>query len=319
MNEQKATETKGSTSHALDARREDVPRETAGSHPETSPAHAPVEVEDVRMFAFDLDGTVLAPDKTVTPRTQAALRALMARGVEVVPATGRAWHGLCEEVLRMDDFRYVVAGAGSEVLDRKTGEFICRKSIPANVGAELVRRLLRPGITVYLTLDDERGTRVGTCVSREEYERVHAGATYWDDPPVDYDVAEMVEHRGIGLVKVGLHYLAPWCDEDFYAMGREYGIAYASSGWQNVEFNAAGTSKAEGLRLLAERLGFGMENVCAIGDSGNDAAMLRAAGLGVAMGNSTPDALEVADVRLTLTNAQDGLADFVERELLGKR
>lgn len=318
MSEQKATEARDSGDQPQGALHRDETRRTADSHSEAALPRACAAPKDIRLFAFDLDGTVLAPDKTVTPRTQAALRALMARGVEVVPATGRTWHGLCENVLRMDDFRYVVAGAGSEVLDRKAGEFLCRKNIPAEVGAALVRRLLKPGITVYLTLDDERGTRVGTCVSREEYERIHAGATYWDDPPVDYDVAEMVERRGIGLVKVGLHYLAPWCDEDFYAMGREYGIAYASSGWQNVEFNATGTSKAEGLRLLAERLGFGMENVCAIGDSGNDAAMLQAAGLGVAMGNSTPDALEVADVRLTLTNAKDGLADFVERELLGR-
>ena len=117
---------------------------------------------------------------------------------------------------------------------------------------------------------------------------------------------------------MGLHYLAPWCDEDFYAMGRELGLACASSGVQNVEYNAGGTSKAEGLRILVERLGFGMESVCAIGDSGNDSAMLRAAGLGVAMGNSTPDAIEAADVVLKLTNAQEGLADFIEHELLGE-
>lgn len=284
----------------------------------TTSGGAPLRRPDIRLFAFDLDGTLLTPDKTVTPRTQRALRELMARGVAVVPATGRTWHGLCEKVIGMDDLRYVVAGAGADVIDRATGEFLCHKNIDPKVAAGLVRRLLKPGITVYLTLDDEQGTRVGTCVSQAEYERIRAGATYWDDPPVDFDVAEMVERRGAGVVKVGLHYLAPWCDEDFYAMGRELGLAYASSGVQNVEYNAGGTSKAEGLRILAGRLGFGMESVCAIGDSGNDSAMLRAAGLGVAMGNSAPDAFEAADVLLKLTNAQEGLADFVERELLGK-
>lgn len=56
--------------------------------------------------------------------------------------------------------------------------------------------------------------------------------------------------------------------------------------------------------------------MCAIGDGGNDAAMLREAGLGVAMGNAIPEALAAAD-EVAPTNAEDGFADFVERRLLG--
>ena len=48
----------------------------------------------IRLIAVDLDGTVLNDRKQLTPRTAAALNAAAARGVEIVPATGRTPAGL---------------------------------------------------------------------------------------------------------------------------------------------------------------------------------------------------------------------------------
>lgn len=269
----------------------------------------------IRMFAFDLDGTFLAPDKSVTPRARAAVDALLERGVEPVPTTGRAWQPV-SRVLGMDELRYLVAGCGAIVRDLRTGEFLRRLTMPAPVAAQLVRSFTRPGTVAYACLDDEEGTRWGSCASEADYERVHSGQVYWDDHPEPFDVAAEIERRGVSAVKVGVHYAKPWRAEDFHEVARGLGLWSASSWDSNVEVNAAGASKAGALEMLAGRLGFGMGQVCAIGDSGNDADMLRAAGLGVAMGNALPEARAAADEVLELTNAQDGLADFVERRLL---
>ena len=43
----------------------------------------------VRLVATDLDNTLLRSDRTVSPRTDAALRAAAAAGVAVVPVTAR--------------------------------------------------------------------------------------------------------------------------------------------------------------------------------------------------------------------------------------
>ena len=45
---------------------------------------------DIRMVALDLDGTVFNNQKEITPRTLAAIRAALERGVAVLPAT-RWW------------------------------------------------------------------------------------------------------------------------------------------------------------------------------------------------------------------------------------
>ena len=52
-----------------------------------------------------------------------------------------------------------------------------------------------------------------------------------------------------------------------------------------------------------------------MGDAENDLAMLRSAGLGVAMGNALPCAVEAADVQVA-DNDHDGVAEAIERYLL---
>ena len=51
------------------------------------------------------------------------------------------------------------------------------------------------------------------------------------------------------------------------------------------------------------------------GDSGNDAEMLMAAGLGVAMGNAPKEIKAIADVA-TLTNEKCGVAHAIEQYIL---
>ena len=51
-------------------------------------------MKDIRLVALDLDGTVFNDKKEITPRTLAAIRAACARGVAVLPATGRTASGV---------------------------------------------------------------------------------------------------------------------------------------------------------------------------------------------------------------------------------
>lgn len=270
---------------------------------------------DIKIFGFDLDGTFLRDDKSVAPRTKAAVRALLGHGVEPVPTTGRTWQRLTQSVLGMDDFHYTVCACGAAVCNLVHGTFLNHEVIGPAKAAELIRRLKQPGVVIYLCLDDPYGTRLGDCISREEYVRVR-GPERWSEPLTCCDVPALIEANRWGVTKVGVRYASPWTDDDFLALGRELDLTANACGPNNVEFNVPGVSKAGGLDLLARRLGCTLDNVCVIGDSGNDVEMLRAAGLGIAMGNATPVAREAADYVLGLTNEQDGLADFVERYLL---
>ena len=61
------------------------------------------------------------------------------------------------------------------------------------------------------------------------------------------------------------------------------------------------------LLVTLERYGIAPEDSIAFGDGGNDASMLRMCGIGVAMGNASPDAIAAADY-VTDDVDHDGIA-----------
>ena len=84
----------------------------------------------------------------------------------------------------------------------------------------------------------------------------------------------------------------------------------------NIEVNAAGVNKGTGLVNLGSRLGIKREEIMAFGDGDNDTVMLKEVGFGVAMANGEPQVKEAADY-ITLSNEEDGVAQAIERFVLG--
>ena len=62
---------------------------------------------------------------------------------------------------------------------------------------------------------------------------------------------------------------------------------------------------------LAEHLGVDMSRTIAIGDYDNDASMLAAAGVGIAVSNASKAALAAAD-RVTVSNEEHAIARVIE-------
>lgn len=79
--------------------------------------------------------------------------------------------------------------------------------------------------------------------------------------------------------------------------------------------NRTGIRKERGLELLCRKLGIHVNETVAIGDEMNDLDMIRAAGLGVAMGNAV-EQVKLASGYVTLTNNEDGAAAALEKIFL---
>ena len=94
-------------------------------------------------------------------------------------------------------------------------------------------------------------------------------------------------------------------------------VSITSSGFGNIEINAHGCDKGDGLLHLCEYLTISRENVMAAGDNLNDGSMLRFAGESVAMENAIDDLKDIAKY-IAKTNLEDGVAEMVERLVLKK-
>ena len=84
-------------------------------------------------------------------------------------------------------------------------------------------------------------------------------------------------------------------------------LVITSSSSSNIEINADEAQKGLALLDYAKVKNIKKDEIAAIGDNLNDESMIRAAGVGVAMGNAIPLIKDIAQVT-TKNNNEDGVA-----------
>ena len=83
-----------------------------------------------------------------------------------------------------------------------------------------------------------------------------------------------------------------------------------------LECTPKGVHKAFALEYLLNVMNVDRKNLIAFGDEHNDQEMLSFAGKGYAMKNANPALLPFADQQLSLTNEEDGVANFLQELFL---
>jgi hydroxymethylpyrimidine pyrophosphatase-like HAD family hydrolase len=82
-----------------------------------------------------------------------------------------------------------------------------------------------------------------------------------------------------------------------------------------IEITDFASTKASALCYLAKNFNIDMANTYSVGDGGNDASMIKEAGIGFAVANSEPILKEVAKVVLPYSNEQDAVRRIIEEYL----
>ena len=268
----------------------------------------------IRLLALDLDGTVLTHDLRLTERTKAAVAAARASGVQVVIATGRMYRSSVRyaEMLGLADPLICYQGGYIREMpgpDGTPGELLLHRQMPADAARAAVAWSRERGLDPHLNIGDRliigRGPE-----EVPDYERM-AGV----GPRYVPDVLAAVDGPVTKVLAVG----PPGLPDRMLAPARatfEGRMEATVSHPEYLEFMPLGVNKGTGLAFLAQRLGIPMSAVMACGDQANDIEMLRAAGLGVAMGGAPAEVKAVAD-EITGTVEADGVAEAIERHILG--
>ncbi|MFD4986007.1 Cof-type HAD-IIB family hydrolase [Streptomyces sp. NPDC058372] len=271
----------------------------------------------IRLIATDLDGTLLRDDKTISPRTRAALTAAERAGVVVLFVTGRParWMEVVRDHAQGDAL--AICGNGAAVVDLGADDASGRPRFVR------IRPLLEE--TALRVVAALRADAPGTSFAVERTSGLFHELSY---PPLHLDPAQgiapaeklLAESTGTTpqpVLKLLAHHseVAP---DDFLARARallgDLVSVTRSSPTALLEISAYGVSKASTLALACAERGIGPEEVAAFGDMPNDIEMLSWAGSSYAMGNAHPDVLAAA-TGSTLGNNDDGVAVVVERLL----
>lgn len=262
----------------------------------------------MRMVATDLDGTIVRPDGTISPRTIAAFDACERVGVDVVFVTGRPPRWM-DAVVEQTGHRGVALCANGALVYDLANERVVRSHTISRADALEVRHRLAQAVPhATFALETLAGFR------REEtyLTRWDTGAESLVGPVEDMLVDDP------GVLKLLCRNESGNSDELLaLARGLLDGLATPTHSNPNdtlLEVSALGVSKAHTVSELAAERGIEQRDVVAFGDMPNDLELLAWAGRGYAMTGGHPDAIAAAP-HLAPSCEDDGVARVVEQLL----
>ena len=266
---------------------------------------------DFKLIAMDLDGTLNNDEKRITPRTYDALMQAQKQGIRLALASARPTPGLYKDRDGLQLTRYggiLMSYNSGRILDAEPGKVLFETAMDMELSRQVLRRLeelpvtpiLDDGVLFYVT--DPKGYKVEyECQNnRMVCRQVPSLAEFLHFAPIK--ILMSVEPEQLPQVQKTIAGVLP---ED---------LTVLQTAPFYLEVIPRSINKGRGLEQTCRILGFDLSQTIAFGDAPNDIAMLRSAGVGVAMGNATADTKAAADM-VTLTNNDDGIAAALEKLL----
>lgn len=274
----------------------------------------------IRAVLLDMDGTLLGRSQVaVSVRNMTALQKAMEKGIEIIPCTGRVFDMMPPQLLTQQGLRYFVTSHGARAYDRQENVSLYEDLIPAEQSAKLMQMLEGKGLyneiaangTIYFekAISDHFDMSV---VPEHHVWYVRDNCFTAVEKPSEHFLAHDVK-----VEKMNLYGIPASMQQEIYDQLTATGfIAHTRPGaGPNLEFSHHTLSKLRATDAILGRLGISYEETLAIGDSSSDLEIIKACGVGVAMGNA-PDSIKAAADDVTALNVEDGVAMAFEKYLL---
>lgn len=272
-------------------------------------------MQDIRLLALDIDGTILGKSLGVAPAVLAAIKAVQQRGIRVAIATGRMFCSAKQYHALVASDVPLIAYNGAWIQDPQHDIPQRQLSVPAAIARDIVEYLGTEPWRSSLHLHVYHGDQLYVKELNERVfayqERTGCQANLLENLP------DILHHSPTKILAVCHHEELP--AQLLPALKNRYSVqdihCFQSTEFY-VEFTSPMATKGQALKTLTEDvLGLTAQNVMAIGDNYNDLEMIQYAGLGVAMGNAPIPVQAVAD-HVTSSIDQDGVAKAIAKFLL---
>lgn len=271
----------------------------------------------IRAILMDMDGTLLGKSQVaVSTRNMKAVQKAIEMGVQVIPCTGRVYDMLPPQLLTQKGLRYFVTSHGARAYDNETGESLYEDLIPAKEASELMKFLegkqlyneIAGDATIYFE-KEILDTKTMDIVPEHHIWYVRDNCFTAVEKPSEY----FLKHN-IGIEKMNIYGIPEAMQQEIYDFVSASGsIQHTRLGaGPNLEFSHKGMEKLRAVDAILGKLGISYEETLAIGDSSSDVEIIKACGVGIAMGNAPDNIKAIAD-DVTDLNTNDGLAQAFEK------
>lgn len=285
-----------------------------------------------KMIAVDLDGTMLNSYGEVTENTKRVVKQTIQKGTDVVIASGRSIDSIKAIADEIGSSKYMIAGNGAVIYDRKTNKILYEKYIPKSKAIDIIKTCeqnsiyynvytnksiiadsLRYNVLYYykenLKKEDSKKTRITLVDNVQKYIEEMK-----DEKIMKIFICDSTKSVFNSIVKK-FSDMSELDVLDVSHMSRKiikHGTVDIPIEYYYTEISMKNVNKWYAIEFLIDKLGIPKEEVMTIGDNMNDKKMIQEAGLGISMKGSSPAVTEVADF-ITEDNNHEGVAKAIER------
>lgn len=267
----------------------------------------------MELIVFDLDGTLLNRQSTISDYTSETLKLLSKREIAYTVATGRTLHG-ARAILEGHCFPLPQAYKnGVMIWHPQQQKFSSSTTLTAAELENVVRACLQQGLTPFVfTLDEDDKSTVYHPVLQSDADlelvRVlgidgHVRMRALDELPADAAVTHVNSIGAANAIQAIVHSV-----EDEPHLVAYSGFARVGAEWHWLDVHHSDASKGGAIKTLKELLG--LERVICFGDSDNDLSMFEAADEAYAPANAN-DAIKAAATVVIGHHDEEGIAHFL--------
>lgn len=254
-----------------------------------------------KLLLFDLDGTLLRSDKTISRRTLEVLYQCRDRGIWIGVSTSRSEQNSLSFLHELEPD--VLIASGGAVI-KFQGDYL----FTAEFSAEETRRMIAIareicGQDCEITIDTLTEHYWNYKIDPRAEDSTWGETIYTDFQDFGEKVLKMcVEIFGAETAKTLCAQL-PDCDC----------IKFSDGSW--YKFTKRDITKETAIQNFCHLSGISLRDVTAFGDDLVDIGMLQLCGTGVAMGNALAEVKAAADIVIG-SNDEDGIADYLTERFL---
>ena len=267
----------------------------------------------ISMLAFDLDDTALDGEGKLSDATREAFIAAAEAGIEPVIASGRSFYSLPDYLLEVPGIRYAICSNGANLFDVKNKKCITSMCLKQSSVDQIVAIADDYKDVIYLDAFTEGVPHsdrrlLDTLLSNEKISEHRKKYLRKTRRPED-DIRGFIQENKQNLDCMNYNVFdTSLFDELMGRLANEVDdIYFTSSIPELIEISYKESGKANGLKRMCQYLNIPISEVAAFGNADNDAEMIRVAGVGYAVSNSSQIALDAAD-HIIGHHAEDAVA-----------
>jgi Cof subfamily protein (haloacid dehalogenase superfamily) len=234
---------------------------------------------DKKLIFFDVDGTLISyKNVTYIPiETIEAINRLKENGHMIAVATGRSYQ-MAKHILSELKINYAVLENGAHIVTN--GESVYEKRISKGISSKICKVLLKTSLCVF-AFDVDYVYVNNISEESRNYIETNSGRK---------DIIKPLADNKNSLFSIHLYGESNEISEYLKSIKS---IDFKEN---QFEITTKGISKSNGIKRLAKLLDISHNNIIAVGDGINDIDMIKAAGIGIAVGNACAQLKAVADI-----------------------